>query len=85
MVHAQGLIQIPMALCGVGRWEPMGAVQKEGSVSFKTNIRCFSRLIKDEFHLMVTEERTEGLGPYSGTCTGKILQEEDSQKTMCLL
>ena len=64
MVHAQGLVyKYPWHGVEWAGGSPWGQFQKEGSVSFKTNIRCFSRLIKDEFTSWATEERTEGAGP----------------------
>ena len=72
-------MQIPMALCGVGRWEPMGAVPEGRFCKLQDKYQVFQQTHGQQ------RKGLRGVGPYSGTCTVKTLQERQSEDNMSIV
>lgn len=78
-------MQIPMALCGVGRWEPMGAVPEGRFCKLQDKYQVFQQTHKRLVHLM--GNRGKDWGGWAHVLEHVQLRHfrKDSQKTMCLL
>lgn len=78
-------IQIPMALCGVGRWEPMGAVPEGRFCKLQDKYQVFQQTHKRWVHLMGNRGKDWGGWAHILEHAQVRYFRKDSQKTMCLL